>query len=371
MNRTKILSGKYNMSLGFLPIVLFFLLCKFITHDIAIYISTIVGVLSSAFSLLHKGKRLPQFILYCTTITLLSLSVLHLAIGCDTPSIFHALVVEINVLILPVLFYFNRKNLLIHYKNKETPKGKMLYYQGIEATIVSVRIMLILALIQFIVSTGILLFDQPLGKVGKTILLQIFPPLFFLLTILFNQVGIYFFNKIMQQTAFFPIVNKQGDVVGKCMASDALTHKTAYINPVIRIAIASHGMLLLRPRPHNYMPEYGMNDIAIEDYLLFGESLEEGVKRILEKHLHGVPTTSIRFNFVYHYENKVSNRLAYLFTLMLDDEKQLGNNIKGGKLWTFRQISHNLHKQFFSSFFEYEYEELKQIIYTREKYKES
>ena len=49
----------------------------------------------------------------------------------------------------------------------------------------------------------------------------------------------------MAHTEYVPIVNTQGDVIGKTMAMEALNYKNTYINPVIRIAVASHGMLFL------------------------------------------------------------------------------------------------------------------------------
>jgi len=110
----------------------------------------------------------------------------------------------------------------------------------------------------------------------------------------------------------------------------------------------------------------------MESYLLYGETLEQGIKRVL---LNTLPTASLQdlhFNFMYHFENEATNRLIYLFTLDLDDDSILCNKkFKGGKLWTFQQIEHNLHRNFFSSCFEHEYEQIKEIIYTREKYKES
>ena len=68
---------------------------------------------------------------------------------------------------------------------------------------------------------------------------------------------------------------------------------------------------------------------------------------------------------------EITNRLVYNFILDLNNDSILCNKkFKGGKLWTFQQIEHNLHRNFFSSCFEREYEHTKEIIYTREKYKE-
>ena len=48
----------------------------------------------------------------------------------------------------------------------------------------------------------------------------------------------------MSHTEYVPIVSTKGDVIGKTPAIEAVNYKNAYINPVIRIAISTHGMLL-------------------------------------------------------------------------------------------------------------------------------
>lgn len=212
----------------------------------------------------------------------------------------------------------------------------------------------------------------PLGDTTRHILFYVAPPLVFISGILFNQFGIFYFNIVMNHTVFVPIVNTKGDVMGKAIASEAINRKNDYINPVIRIAVASHSMLFLLPRPKCNVFEKDKIDLLMEGYLIYGETLEQGAHRILRQTLPTAPLDHLHFNFMYHFENEATNRLVYLFTLDLDDDSILCNkNFKGGKLWTFQQMEHNLGRNFFSSCLEYEFEHLEAIIYTREKYKES
>ena len=74
----------------------------------------------------------------------------------------------------------------------------------------------------------------------------------------------------MAHTEYVPIVNTQGDVIGKTMAMEALNYKNTYINPVIRIAVASHGMLFLCNRPQTAILDKGKTDIPMECYLSHG-----------------------------------------------------------------------------------------------------
>ena len=51
----------------------------------------------------------------------------------------------------------------------------------------------------------------------------------------------------------------------------------------------------------------------MENYLLYGETLEQGVERILLKTLPTAPLQNLHFSFMYHFENEATNRLIYLF----------------------------------------------------------
>ncbi len=107
------------------------------------------------------------------------------------------------------------------------------------------------------------------------VLYKVFPPVVFVMAILFNQIAIRYFNHLMSHTEYVPIVNTKGDVIGS-LAIEALNYKNTYINPVIRIAVSTHGMLFLCDRPMNAILDKGKTDIPMECYLRYGESLTEG-----------------------------------------------------------------------------------------------
>lgn len=371
MGYQRVLSSKFNMSLGFIPVIISIILCECITQDISIYIGAGVGVLLCLHAGRHKGMRIPQIILYCTTAMLLLLSLTTLFMAGYCPRDMFPFTLEISAIIPPLIIYLNRKSFLDYHATQSEQSCKQLFAQGAEAAIVSARVVLIISFLHFLIIFLTVLIQHPLGETAYRILFYIAPPAVFILCIIFNQFGIHYFNAVMKHTVFVPIVNKKGDVTGKAIASEAINRKNDYINPVIRIAVASHGMLFLLPRTQCTILEEGKIDLLMEGYLLYGESLEQGVSRILRQVLPTAPLSNLHFNFKYHFENEKTNRLVYLFLLDLDDDSILCNeSFKGGKLWTFLQIEHNLNCNFFSQCFEYEYEHLKSIINTREKYKE-
>ena len=371
MSHQRVLSSKFNMSLGFIPVIISILLCEFIAKDISIYTGTGVGILLCLYAWRHKGMRIPQVMLYCTTGMLILLSATTLFAPIYCPHYMFPFTLEISALIPPLILFLNRKRFINYHEAQAGQCCKQLFAQGAEAAIVSARVVLIISFLHFLIIFLAILIQQPLGETMLLILFRIAPPSVFILSIIFNQIGIHYFNKVMKHTVFVPIVNKKGDVIGKAIATEAIDRKNDYINPVIRIAVASHGRLFLLPRPQCTTLEKGKIDLLMEGYLLYGESLEQGVSRVLRQTLPTAPLSNLHFNFMYHFENEATNRLIYLFTLDLDDDSILCNEaFKGGKLWTFQQIEHNLNRNFFSQCFEYEYEHLESIISIREKYKE-
>ena len=63
MGHKGLLSSAFNMSLGYIPVIISIVLCEFITQDTAIYIGTGIGLLYSYYVIHKKGARIPNFIL--------------------------------------------------------------------------------------------------------------------------------------------------------------------------------------------------------------------------------------------------------------------------------------------------------------------
>lgn len=371
MSHKGILSSAFNMSLGYIPVIISIVLCEFITQDIAIYIGTGIGLLYSYCSMHRKGVRIPNFILYISTATLALLTIATLIPGDYVPPGALPMTVEVSILIPMLILYLHKKRFINYFLKKKEICSKRLFAQGAESAIVSAHIVLILGVLHFIaISLGIF-FVHPLENPTKWIIFNCLPPAIFVLAIIFNQISIHYFNKLMAHTEYVPIVNIQGDVIGKITALEALNNKSSYINPVIRIAVASHGRLFLCERPQAATLDRGKMDIPMECYLSFGESLAEGCRRVLHNVFPSINGLKPTFSIMYHFENAVTNRLVYLFVLDVEDDSILCNpQFKGGKLWQFRQIKQNLECNFFSKCFEEEYEHLKDIIGIREKYRE-
>lgn len=372
MGNKGVLSSAFNMSLGFIPVIVSMLLCEFIAQDLSIYIGTAIGLLYTYWSISRRGVRLPNFILYISTAILVLLALATILPGDYVPPKALPLTLEVAILIPMLILYLHKKRFINHYIRQRTQCNKRLFAQGAESAVVSARVALILGSLHFIAISICILLIHPLGPTASLLLFQILPPAVFVLSIFFNQLGINYFNRLMTNTEYVPIVNKQGNIIGKTLAVEAINFKNSYINPVIRIAILSHGMLYLCPRPAYAMLDKGKTDVPLECYLRYGETLAECANRMIKNALPKVGDREPIFTVSYHFENKVTNRLIYLFIIDIEDDSILrDSHLKHGKLWTLPQIEANIGRHFFGECFEHEYEHLKQVIDIRERYKES
>ncbi|MDR0891103.1 MAG: hypothetical protein LBN24_00600 [Mediterranea sp.] len=371
--RTDTLSYRFNMSIGFVPVIISTLLCTVMSQDGAIYIGTGIGLLGMFLAAKHKGALLPNFILSISTTILVLQSLASAIPGEHVPQGYLALTLEVSILIPMLILFMHRRRFINYYLRHKTSCQRRLYAQGAEAAVVSARLALILGVIHFVAISLTVMLQWPLSVTSEFVLLKLFPPLLFILAIVLNHVAIRYFNHLMSHTDYVPVVNVKGDVIGKMPAVEAIGSKNAYINPVIRIAVSIGGLTYLRERPSTFIFDRGKTDVPMECYLSYGETLQDGVDRML-----GIAFPEAgkglkpKFTIVYHYEDKATNRLVYLFILDLSDESLLRSSLLGnGKLWSFKQIEENLGKGFFSSCFEVEYEQLKEIICIKEKYKAS
>lgn len=372
MKHKGILSSAFNMSLGFIPVILVILLCQLIAQDIALYVGTGVSLLYGYFYRQKRGARVPQFILLISTIVLVALSLATLIPLKFIPAGVLPLTLEVSILIPMLILYLHKKKFIRYHLQKKDTCHRFLFAQGAESAIVSARIVLILGAIHFaIISITILLADE-FTHTDSFVLFHLLPLVLFFLCIFFNHWGIRYFNSMMSHMEYVAIVNTQGDVIGKSLAMEAVNYKNTYINPVIRIAVISKGMLFLCNRTPNNILDNGKTDIPLECYLRFGETLTQGANRIIQNVFPDLQGLKPSFNIKHHFENKITNRLVYLFILELKDDIALFHpRFENGKLWRFQQIEQNLGQAFFGDCFEKEYEHLKDVICIREKYKVS
>ena len=144
-----VLSSKFNMSLGFIPVIVSILLYEIITKDISIYIGTGVGILYSVYTFLGKGKYIPHFILYTTTIMLIIMTLATLILGSCCPNSYFPITLEVCAIIPTSIFYLRKKNVI--GEQERQPRCCMDELSpGTISAIVSIRVELIIAIFHFL-----------------------------------------------------------------------------------------------------------------------------------------------------------------------------------------------------------------------------
>lgn len=358
------LSSKFNLSTGFFPVIISMLLCLWTTTATALFAGTVTGLLCLFCQRYEKGVRIPPLLLLGSTGILLLLSSVLLATGYVYPPLLAPFTLEGICMILPNILLIGES---LHARVKKLSKEeRSRFIQGQEALAVSSRIALIIIGIHYFLMLPIIWFfwDELMASETLTLLLfYLIPPTVLIAAIAFNQFGIYYFNRQIHHELYIPVVTPNGDVTGKVPATEVFSGHSRQLHPVLRIAFVTNGMLYLAPRPRHLEVEKGRTDLLIEGHLLFGETLAQGVTRLLMERMPYVSLKGLRYRFHYPLQTTTSNRLIYLFTFELEEEKAvLYRAFTGCKLWTLRQIEQNIGKEYFSCFLEQEFERLKRLI---------
>ena len=372
LDNKAILSIDFNMSLGFIPVIITIILGEFTIQNAAAGIGMVIGWFYSIYSYTNRTKRPPNFMLYLCTLILTLLFLGSLIPGETIPPKAFSMTLEISIFILALLLLLHKKRFINMYLKKKELSGKKLFIQGTESTFVAINIYLLLVFLHLIVIAFCLIFLAPFSLALSKTLFQYCPLALFILTIILNLFGIHYFNKIAYRTEYFPIVNVRGEVIGKTLAAEAFHTKTTHIFPVVRVAILCNGMLYLSRRPSFYSLDPDKIDLPCESYLRFGETLTDACKRMLKKRFPGAKDLNPNYSIMYRFENNTTNRLIYLYILEIDEEYLTRNtHFIDGKLWQVQQIEQNLGCGYFSECFENEFDYLKDIIDIKEKYRVS
>ncbi|KAA6328997.1 hypothetical protein EZS27_022159 [termite gut metagenome] len=356
----KILSSIYNMSLGFLPVVVCCLSSLFVSLGTAVCVGIGFGFLYLFYWRKWKRVRFPNIILHISIGVLIIYFLIMLFSDFTFGNTF-PLVLEISIIIPVFVFYLVGSELVRFFCRKKAFSDERNIRHSIEASFVAARILLIFGLIHLFV---ILIIRSPGSDTTVYCLYKISPLLVFIFGMLFNQIGINCFNKMMMsQEEFLPVMNEKGEVFGKILKTEIAENKT-FIYPIVRIIISVKGMLFLQSSDCEQI------DTPLQSHLLFNETLEESTGRIIKRMFSNGQRLTPIFSIVYRFRDVFPERLIYLYILDMENESLLHDKQHtGGKLWSLQQIKDNLRKGIFGECLEHEYEHLSDVIYTREKYK--
>lgn len=169
---------------------------------------------------------------------------------------------------------------------------------------------------------------------------------------------------ISEDEEWLPIVNEEGGIIGK--APRSVCHRgEKLLHPVVHLHVLnSQKYIYLQKRPMNKLVQPGKWDTAVGGHISAGETLEIALKREAWEEI-GLQEFSARLVKTYRWDSSIESELVYVF--VSHDYKGIhlhSDEVEEGQFWTPKQIASSIGQGVFTPNFEYEYQLLKQDIFS-------
>lgn len=159
------------------------------------------------------------------------------------------------------------------------------------------------------------------------------------------------------QQELFPVVDEQGNVIGKIRRAQA-HDGTKILHPVVHLHVFnSQGELYLQKRPDWKDIQPGKWDTATGGHVGYGEKVEDALRREVLEELgmtDYVPEALGRYVF----EGKKERELVYVYQTIYDGAVTPSvTELDGGRFFTHKEIIENIGRGLFTPNFEDEYQQ--------------
>ncbi|MCD8042285.1 MAG: hypothetical protein LUH10_04405 [Tannerellaceae bacterium] len=359
----KVKRGLSNQGIGFIPLLVFLLVDNYLSYTLSFVISIFLSLICTFIYRIFSRGKIYQFSLIPSAIVLLVYALFMVVntelVIYEHSSLFIELILELTL----VLVYFSRGYVIAKAKRQKkysvalrtTIRNSLSEFYYI-CRIYLFAYLLHLPFVIFFLISAKGSYDSPLMKV----MLDYMPVIIGILILLYEHIRIRLVSNNLKKETWLPVVNPKGTVVGSIARSVSEQSAKKYMHPVVRIVVMYKGMLYLNKRKANEYVSPGLLDYPFHSYVLFQETIEHCLERILSPLQN--KNSSPRHLLTYSFENEKTKQLVSLFLLKLEQEAQL-EDFHSGKLWTARQIEQNLNSSYlFSEYFVKEFPYLQSTV---------
>lgn len=368
MFKNKIEKTLYNPAVGLFPL----LLVIFLISKIPVYQAVEAGLTVTTAMLLifiwFTGKRIFQSFLFTSLLTLLIFNGIMMVIPEKMLQQNAFIVLEFIFTLILLVIKLNEAKILDFVDVNLKVGIKIHLKPAMQMSFFVTKIILYCAPFHL----GLLiLFSQYPSEHLHDYFLTVFKSLFPLLIIgigIVELLNIRWIGSQINRERYLPIVDMNSRVIGHIALSESLTFDKKFLHPVVRVIFKHDKKLYLRARPQTSHYEVGKMCLPVEDYVNYGENIDDAAKRIL---YNAVGKNKLELHFMLKYVHEVKDRrcINYLYIVNLDSEKLVqAKTICGGKWWTEKQIVENLTQDYFSSSFESEFEYIQSTVMMADHY---
>ena len=144
--------------------------------------------------------------------------------------------------------------------------------------------------------------------------------------------------KVDNKDELFPIVDEEGQVVGKATRGEC--HGGArLLHPVVHLHVFNNnGEIFLQKRPEWKDIQPGKWDTAVGGHIDYGETPEDALVREVREEL-GITTFTPQWLGMYVFESQRERELVYVYQMVYDGEIRPSEaELDGGRFWTIDEI---------------------------------
>lgn len=169
-------------------------------------------------------------------------------------------------------------------------------------------------------------------------------------------------KQMSNDNELFPLVNEEGDVIGK--ATRSFCHRGSKpLHPVVHLHILNNkGELYLQKRSMKKDIQPGKWDTAVGGHIDYGEEVEDALKREAREEL-GI--TEFEFSLVtkYLFESEIERELINCYKTIYNGiiTPDL-DEVEEGKFWAIDDILSHIGKGVFTPNFESEFLKIKELL---------